>query len=168
MNDRETAATPQEIYRRMAALCSRSEHCSGEIRARLLRLGVPDDVSESIVGRLIDERYIDDERFCRAFIDEKIRFERHGRRRIEQDLRRKGVPRDVYMPLLDAVPTAEYVAALQPLINNRRRHADYDGSYAATMRLARYAAGRGFTADVIRSCLGDAAETSFNDDSNDC
>lgn len=162
----DTTMTEHEAYRRMAALCARSEHCAGEIRERLRLLGFPAEAQEDIVAQLIDERYIDDERFCRAFIAEKIRFEKHGRRRIEHDLRRKGVSRDVYLPLLDAVPQSDYIAALQPLLDSRRRNNDYDGSYGATMRLARYAAGRGFTADVIRLCLGDMPET-LNDDSSD-
>ena len=87
--------TEQEALLRLSSLCSRSEHSSGEMRDKLRRWGVDSETSERVVARLVSERFVDDERFCRFFVRDKIRFDRWGRRKIEQALYAKGVCQDI-------------------------------------------------------------------------
>ena len=78
--------TEQEALLKLSALCSQAEHSSGEMKDKMRRWMLPSDVSERILDRLIDERFVDDERFARFFVRDKIRFDRWGRRKIEQAL----------------------------------------------------------------------------------
>ena len=48
---------------------------------KMRRWMLPSDVAERILDRLIDERFVDDERFARFFVRDKIRFDRCGRRK---------------------------------------------------------------------------------------
>ena len=58
--------TYEQALSRAAALCSGSEHCSSEIRKKLLLWGLSPTQAEKAIGFLIDEKYIDSKRFCRA------------------------------------------------------------------------------------------------------
>ena len=60
--------TEQEAYLQLAALCAQAEHCQQEMRDKMKRWGIAAAIQERIVARLVKERYIDDERFARAFV----------------------------------------------------------------------------------------------------
>ena len=81
---------PQALQK-LAALCSRSEHSSGEIREKMRRWQLPSDAQERIVQRLVAERFIDDSRFARLFVRDRLRFASWGERKILMALRQKGI-----------------------------------------------------------------------------
>ena len=145
--------TEREALLKLSALCSRAEHSSGEMRDKLRRWGVDEQTRERIVGRLVDERFVDDERFCRFFVRDKIRFDKWGRRKIEQALFMKGVDKDVSGRVLDEVDDADYMAVLRPLLAAKRRSVKAATAYEMNAKLMRYAASRGFDMRLIRQCI---------------
>ena len=65
--------TEQEAYLQLAALCAQAEHCKQEMRDKMKRWGLDETVQERVVNRLVKERFVDDERYARAFVYDKIR-----------------------------------------------------------------------------------------------
>ena len=153
----KTEITEQEALSRLAALCSRGEHSSGERIEKMQRWQLDEMAQARILERLVHDKYVDDERFARAFIHDKLRYNHWGRRKIEQALWQKGVDRDVYAPLLDAVSDEDYLAELRPLLRQKSRSVKADSDYERNMKLIKFALGRGFTMDIIRQCI-DGAE----------
>lgn len=145
--------TEQEALLKLSALCSQAEHSSGEMMDKMRRWMLPSDVAERILDRLIDERFVDDERFARFFVRDKIRFDRWGRRKIEQALYKKGVASDISQRVLDAVPADDYIEILRQLIAAKRRTLKADSDYELNGKLIRFAMGRGFDMDIIRKCI---------------
>ena len=143
----------QEALLKLSALCSQSEHSSGEMLEKMRRWSMPMEEAQRVLDRLIDERFVDDERFAGFFVRDKIRFDRWGRRKIEQALYRKGVARDIIGRVLDAVPADDYVEILRPLLAAKRRTLKADSDYELNCKLIRFAMGRGFDMDIIRKCV---------------
>ena len=143
--------TEQEALLRLSSLCSRSEHSSGEMCIR--DRGVDSDTSERVVARLVSERFVDDERYCRFFVRDKIRFDRWGRRKIEQALYAKGVCQDISAAVLDEVDDEEWTEALRPLLDSKRRTVKGATDYERNGKLIRFAMSRGFGMDIIRRCM---------------
>ena len=150
--------TEQEALLRLSSLCSHSEHSTGEMRDKLRRWGVDSETSDRVVARLVSERFVDDERFCRFFVRDKIRFDRWGRRKIEQALYAKGVCQDISAAVLDEVDDEAYVAELKKLIAAKRRSVKAENDYELRQKLTKYALGRGFGYNVIRQCIDGADE----------
>lgn len=148
----------QEALLKLSSLCSSAEHSSGEMLDKMRRWAMPADAMERVLNRLVDERFVDDERYARFFVRDKIRFDRWGRRKIEQGLYKKGVSRDIIGRVLDAVPADDYVAVLRELIAAKRRSVKADSDYELNCKLIRFALGRGFGMDVIRRCIDEADE----------
>ena len=86
-----TNITETEALNKVAAYCSTAEHCRAEISEKLQRWGLPYDVIDRILKRLVDEKYIDEERFCRAFVNDKYRFAKWGKVKIAQALQLKKI-----------------------------------------------------------------------------
>ena len=78
--------TEAEALRKLGDLCARGEHCSGEMVEKLRKWGIAAGAQERIIDKLIDYKYIDDERFTRSFVRDKIVCNKWGRRKIEQTL----------------------------------------------------------------------------------
>ena len=82
----------QEALNKAAAYCTQCERCTSEVVAKLTAWGMTSSQRERITATLTDEKFIDDERFCRAFVNDKLRFNRWGRIKIAAALREKRLP----------------------------------------------------------------------------
>lgn len=158
MLQKKKPITEQEALQKLSALCARAEHSSGEMLEKMRRWQLPEDARERVLDRLIDEKFVDDERFARLFVREKIRFDRWGRRKIEQALYQKGVASDISRRVLDEVDDEAYVAELKKLIAAKRRSVQAESDYEMRAKLTKYALGRGFGYNVIRQCIDGADE----------
>ena len=155
--------TEQEAYLKLAALCAQAEHCQQEMRDKMRRWGLDAEASERVLSRLVSERYVDDERYCRAFVADKIRYNKWGRRKVEQALWMKHIEAAVSQQVLDAVDDAEYVAVLKPLLKQKRRTTKAASDYELNMKLIKFALSRGFGMDIIKQCMDVSDEDTFAD-----
>lgn len=150
----------QDAYLQLAALCAQAEHCQQEMRDKMKRWDIDAATQDRIVARLIKERYVDDERYARAFVKDKIRYNKWGRRKVQQGLWLKHIDDDIQERVLGEVDDSEYLAVLRPLLKQKVRSIRAENDYERTQKLVRFALGRGFTFDIIRQCLN------VNDDMN--
>jgi regulatory protein len=145
--------TEQEAFLQLAALCAQAEHCEQEMRDKLKRWGFDESVQNRIIERLIRERYIDNERYARAFVKDKIRYNKWGRRKVQQALWLKRIGKDIQQRVLDEIDDNEYLSVLRPLLKQKRKTVRTESDYELNRKLVRFALGRGFTFDIIRQCL---------------
>ena len=145
--------TEQEAYLQLAALCAQAEHCQQEMRDKMRRWELDETVQNRIIARLVKERYIDDERYTRAFVKDKIRYNKWGRRKVQQALWMKHIDTDIQQRVLDEIDEKEYLDVLRPLLKQKRKSIKAANDYELNQKLVRFALGRGFGFDIIRQCL---------------
>ncbi|MDY4682744.1 MAG: regulatory protein RecX [Prevotella sp.] len=145
--------TEQEAYLRLAALCAQAEHCEYEMQEKMRRWEIADDAQARVMQRLITERYVDDERFARAFANDKVKYNKWGRRKVEQAMWLKHIAEDIRQRVLDSIDDEEYIAILRPLLQQKRRSVKAHNDYELRQKLIKFAIGRGFTMDIIKQCL---------------
>ena len=143
----------QEALLRLTSLCSTAEHCSHEMLEKMRRWEIDEDTQARIMEYLVKEKYIDDERFARFFAKDKIRYNKWGRRKVEQAMWQKHIDTDVQQRVLGEIDDDEYLLILRPLLKSKRRTVKAANNYEMNMKLIRFAMGRGFTMDIIRQCL---------------
>jgi regulatory protein len=130
---------------------------------KMRQWGISENEQAEVMDRLIKERYVDDERFARAFIYDKIRYNKWGRRKVEQALWTKRIDDSISKPLLDEVDDEEYLSILRPLLKQKRKSTKADSEYELTMKLIKFAISRGFTMDIIKQCIEVEDEDEFLD-----
>jgi len=145
--------TEQGAYLQLAQLCARSEHCQHDLLEKMRRWEMSDEAQARVMARLVSERYVDDERFARAFVRDKIRYNKWGRRKVEQALWQKRIDEDIREQVLSEVDDEEYLSVLRPLLKQKRRSTKAESDYELNQKLVRFALSRGFTYDIIRQCL---------------
>ena len=154
--------TEQEAYLQLAALCAQAEHCQWEMLEKMRRWELSEEEQARVMQRLVSERYVDDERYARAFVKDKVRYNKWGRRKVEQALWQKHIDDDIRQRVLDEVEDDEYLAVLRPLLKQKRRSTKAANDYELNQKLVRFALSRGFTFDIIRQCL-DVNEEDFEE-----
>ena len=142
-----------DAYLTLAALCAQAEHCQWEMLEKMRRWELPEEEQARVMQRLVSERYVDDERYARAFVKDKVRYNKWGRRKVEQALWLKHIDDDIRQRVLDEVDDSEYLAVLKPLLQQKRRSTKAANDYELNQKLVRFAVSRGFTFDIIRQCL---------------
>ena len=155
--------TEQEAYQTLAALCAQAEHCQWEMLEKMRRWEVPEEAQARVMQRLVKERYVDDERYAQAFVKDKIRYNKWGRRKVDQALWQKHIDEDIRKRVLDEVDDDEYLKVLRPLLKQKRKSTKANSDYELNQKLMRFAMGRGFTFDIIRQCI-DVEEELEDDD----
>ena len=145
--------TEQGAYLQLAQLCARSEHCQHEMLEKMRKWGMADEAQARVMQRLVSERYVDDERYARAFVRDKIRYNKWGRRKVEQALWMKRIDDDIRERVLGEVDDDEYISVLRPLLKQKRRSTKAQSDYELNQKLVRFALSRGFTFDIIRQCM---------------
>lgn len=143
----------KEALLRLSAMCAQGEHCQWEMTEKLRKWELSDEAQARIMERLVKDRYVDDERFARAFVMDKVRYNKWGRRKVEQALWQKHIDEDIRQMVLNDVSDEEYLSVLRPLLKQKRRSTKADSEWEMNQKLLRFALGRGFTFDIIRQCL---------------
>ncbi|MCR4852971.1 MAG: RecX family transcriptional regulator [Prevotella sp.] len=152
----------QEALSRLTALCAASEHCQHDMTDRMARWGVAPDAQARIMEHLISHRYVDDERYARAFVNDKLTYNKWGPRKIDQALCQKRIDSQVRQRVLEDIDDDMFVETLRPLLASKRRSTRASSDYELNGKLIRFAMGRGFTMPQIRQCLGDTATDDFD------
>jgi regulatory protein len=152
--------TGSDAYLTLAALCAQAEHCQWEMLEKMRRWELPEEEQARVMQRLVSERYVDDERYARAFVKDKVRYNKWGRRKVEQALWQKHIDEDIRQRVLDEVDDDEYLSVLRPLLKQKRKSTKANSDYELNQKLVRFALSRGFTFDIIRQCL-DVNEEEF-------
>lgn len=155
--------TGPQAFTKLTALCARSEHCQHDMLEKMRQWGVSAEEQAEVMQRLVNERYVDDARFARAFVLDKVRYNKWGRRKVEQALWVKHIDKAIANEALDDISDEEYLSVLRPLLKQKRRSTKAENEYELNRKLVRFAISRGFTMDIIKQCIDAADEDEFLD-----
>lgn len=158
--------TEQEAYLQLAAVCAQAEHCEQEMRDKMKRWEIDAATQDSIIARLVKERYIDNERYARAFVKDKIRYNKWGRRKVQQALWMKRISDDIQQRVLDEIDEKEYLNVLMPLLKQKRKTIKANNDYELNQKLVRFALSRGFDFGIIRQCLTVDEDMDYGDETD--
>ena len=153
----------QQALSRLASACSQAEHCTGEINQKLERWGIAPDARQRILDYLITNKYVDDARFAKMFVCDKLKFNKWGRRKIAEALWMKRVPTDIQEDALAEITDEEYAEVLIPLLKAKAPTIKANSNYEWSMKLIKFAMSRGFDMSIIKHCIDDIG-IDFNGD----
>lgn len=109
--DNEMTPTPRERKTKSAVealqslmrLCARGERSTGDAMRLMRTWGVPEGERQSVVDRLVAQRFIDNSRYAELYVREKSHLSGWGARKIAMQLRTKGVEKEVIAEALATI-----------------------------------------------------------------
>lgn len=138
-----------DVFHRLSARCSTTELCLSDIQKKLDATELTDEEKERIIHRLLDEGYVDEARYARAFVRDKFRFSGWGRVKIAQGLRAKQISSADIQEALKEIDEEDYRRALRDAITTKRRTLRGASDYETNAKLIRFAQSRGYEMAVI-------------------
>ena len=153
-----------EMLHRAAAYCSASERCIQDVEKKIKAAGLTGEESDRIVARLLEERFIDESRFARYFVNDKLHFNKWGRIKINYEMQRKGIPSDIRSEALAGIDEQEYQSILLSLLKSKKKSTRGKDDRDVYTKLLRFAAGRGFETKDAGRCLKQFFNSSSNEE----
>lgn len=141
--------TPNNAFLRLATLCARCEQAEGDLRKKLRDWGIASSDADAIIDRLKQERYLDNERYARAYCRDKLRFNGWGRIKIAFMLKGKGIEQEFIDAALAQIDEEQYVTILNEALEAKARSLKDKDQQQARASLLRFAASRGFETNLI-------------------
>ena len=149
----KTELSKLEWLAKAQAYCAKAEHCAADVRRKLYEWGLQDaeikdfspeeglDIADFIEKNLYSDNFLDDARFCAAYVHDKVAYQSWGRLKIQAGLRALNLPEAEIRKSLDEIDEKQYQKNLQSLIASRRSD--------SSDKLLRFLAQRGFTYEEI-------------------
>ena len=148
--------SPTEALAKAASFCSKGEHCIADVNEKLRQWGIEGKEAQEIVKHLCQQGFIDEDRYIKAYINDKYRFAKWGRIKIEQGLRQKQIPSPKIRPLMDKIiDLEEYMQILRDLLQQKRKTLKEQDDYTLKGKLIRFALQRGFTYEEVLCNIDD-------------
>ena len=132
-----------------ASLCSLSEHCTSQIQEKLRSWGVSERDAEDIVTHLIEEKYIDNLRFSRAYCHDKFLYSHWGRVKIGQMLRQMHLSDEEIAEGIATIPDEDYQKTLNDALLSKDRTLRDTDTYQRKVKLVRHLLSRGFEMELV-------------------
>lgn len=126
------------------AYCARSEHCAADVRRKLYEWEAPAEIADFIEQNLYERDFLNDTRFCRAYVHDKVEYQSWGRVKIRAGLQALQLPSSAIEEALADIDETTYMTNLRSLVASRR-------SDPPEKRL-RFLLQRGFTYEEIKKC----------------
>lgn len=155
--------TEEELFAKFSRLCATTEYAPADIKLKVLRSGLDIDIAERIIDRLIDENFINEERYVRAFVHDKFEFNHWGRRKIVLALTQKGLRGSFVQEILKNIDEKEYISVLTDTLRTKAKSVNATTEQERFYKLLNFAVSRGFEPDVAYKVL----ETVLDSDDSD-
>ena len=141
MENRELSKA--EWLSKAEAYCARAEHCAADVRRKLFEWSAPADIFDEIEEKLRENDFINDARFCHAYVHDKVEYQAWGRLKIKAGLQALQLPDSAIREAMEAIDENKYADNLRKLIAQRQKESE-------DKRL-RFLAQRGFTYEEIKT-----------------
>jgi len=144
---------PFEARARIKAWCDRQERAQSEVRQKLYTWQLDKETIDSIVAEMILANYVNEERFATAFARGKFRIRQWGWKRIEQELKRKGIAAYAIARAKAENEPKDYQSTLTELLRKKAGTINAKNPYDLRARLARYGISKGYSFEEINTAL---------------
>lgn len=140
-------------FTKASALCARQERCCSEIEQKLALWEVEKTVSQKVIAKLLEEKYIDESRYASFFARDKFRFNKWGKQKIAWHLRNKKISADTITEVISKLDDSDYSETLFSLLKEKEKSLSGREFLKKKAALVRFAASRGFEYDQIMKIL---------------
>ena len=143
--------TPDQVLDKMAKYCAYQERCTKDVTDKLKTFDIPETDKKEILDYLIDNRFVDDERFARSFVRGKINQSGWGVNKIRYNLKRKGIADELISNALSEYDGDLYRQKLEQILKTKKVKAATP--FEAKQKLAAYAIQKGFEPSLVWEVL---------------
>lgn len=143
----------EKALSQMQKYCAYQDRCHQEVRYKLIELKIYGEQLEEILSELIQEDFLNEERFARSFARGKFRIKQWGKVRITQELKQKGVSDYCIRKGLEEIDETEYLQTLELLIEKKANSITESDPFLKRKKIVDFLIRKGYELNAIRLTL---------------
>jgi len=144
----EGSVNYRQALTKAMAFCSQSERCRLDMTTKLKQWELSDEEISLALNYLIEERFLNEKRFVRFYVNDKLRFNKWGKIKLTYMLRQKQIPDELIRSELSQIDDDLYIKTLHDLLKTKIKSVKGESDYERTGKLAVFAQGHGFEAEL--------------------
>ena len=145
----------EEIQKKIEYYCVYQDRCHQEVEKKLSEFQLIPEARELILIHLIQNNFLNEERFAQSFARGKFRIKNWGRKRIVQELKFRDISDYNIKSALNEIDQDEYLATLSKIAQIKNASLKENNPYAKKQKLYQYLYGKGFESEVISEVITD-------------
>ena len=149
--------TPDQVLDKMAKYCAYQERCVKDVRDKLKTFDIPEEEKSKILDYLLDNRFVNDERFAKSFVRGKVNQSGWGMNKIRFHLMQKGIDKELIDEALGQTDEEVYRQRLIDILKTKSKTIKPDSDFEKKRKLAAYAMQKGFEGNLVWEVLKDLA-----------
>ena len=139
----------EKALKKLQKYCAYQDRCHQEVRSKLLTLKIYGDDLENIIVELIEDNFLNEERFACSYARGKFRIKKWGRIRIQQELKKRKISAYCIKKAMQEIEEEEYLQTLQLLLEKKLRQSKETNSFKKKAKLAKYLMNKGYESSLI-------------------
>lgn len=151
--------TKEQAFEKLKHYCAYQERCHAEVRRKLFELGIRKKESEEIISGLIEENYLNEERFAINYAGGKWRIKQWGKIKIEHELISRGISPYCIKIALKQIDQEEYHKILEKLARKKYQSTDREQLLMRRKKTVEWLMHKGFEKGLIEDALKKAMGT---------
>lgn len=142
--------TKEQALQKLKHYCAYQERCHSEVKDKLYTLGVWKKEHDEILASLIEENYLNEERFAIAFAGGRFRVKQWGRVKIKYELKQKQVSEYCIKKALKQIGEEDYLTVLDKLAKEKYASLKSEQHLIRKKKTMDYLLGKGFEMELVR------------------
>ena len=147
--------TLNQAKEKIQQYCAYQERSHLEVRNKLYGFGLYRSDVDEIITHLIQDGFLNEERFAKAFAGGKFRMKKWGRIKIIHALEAKGVSKNCVRIGLNEIDEISYTATLRELVEEKSESLGQEDPFVLRDKLSKYAIQKGFEPDLVWETIND-------------
>jgi regulatory protein len=150
--------TKEQTLQKLKHFCRYQERCHSEVKEKLYNLGVWNKDHDEIISSLIEEGYLNEEKFAIAFAGGKFRMKQWGRIKIKYELKQKRVSEYSIKKALKQINEEEYLKTLKNLAEGKYASLKREQWLIRKKKTTDYLLQKGYEHDLISNVIAAITE----------
>ena len=141
--------TQQEAFLKACSYCAYQERLQEEVRKKLQTYRLPANAIEEIISQLIEQNFLNEERFAKAYAGGKFRIKKWGRIKILKELEMRKVSKYCIKKGLEEITEEEYIKTLGEILTKKKSSLSIEKQYELNHKVAQYAIGKAYEPEMV-------------------
>ena len=141
--------TLEQALSRLQRYCTYQDRCHIEVERKLTEMRMIPQAKEQIIMSLIEDDYLNEERFALAFVKGKFRIKKWGRIRLKAELKKRKISKYLIKSALEQISEKDYLFTFEELANRKANSIKADSILLKKKKLADYLIYRGWESNLV-------------------
>lgn len=141
--------TFDEIKQKMVNYCVYQDRCHYEVEQKMRDFLLIPEAKDEILLYLMQERYLDEERFVRSYMRGKFGIKHWGKQKIKMHLKQKQISENLIARCWNEIDESDYRNTIERLIVKQTESISENNTFKKKNKIIRYLLSRGFEYELI-------------------